>query len=136
MNGFENAGRAFEALRRRRQLTRMAVAQLARVSPTMIYNIEREDGIPMFRTMGKLMEALQVDRYELLNAMLQVDGRPQVVALPGKSELHLLSRNLLELLDLDLPPEAETTFLAMVESLRKWFADRYPPPAQAAAESP
>jgi transcriptional regulator with XRE-family HTH domain len=59
-------GDRLRAVRTRRLLTQEELAERARVSPSTVVNIERDNREPHFRTIRKLAKALGVEPAELL----------------------------------------------------------------------
>jgi len=56
-----HVGKKLKEARIRRLLTQEELAAKARVSPSTIVNIERDQTVPHFRTIRKLAHALDVD---------------------------------------------------------------------------
>jgi transcriptional regulator with XRE-family HTH domain len=59
-------GNRLREIRTQRLLTQEELAEKARVSPSTVVNIERDNREPHFRTIRKLAKALDVDPTELL----------------------------------------------------------------------
>ncbi len=122
MTTFESIGPALTTLRQRRGWTRAELAKRAGITQTMVGIYEKGKVAPMLTTLQKMLDALGADRYELLNALLEARGVPReaapLVEPGGRTDHH---RRLLELLGLELGPQAEASLLGMYENLRGWF---------------
>lgn len=76
MTEFAGLGRALKLLRKGVGLKQKELAARAGITPAMISNYETEKAMPQIPTVESLLAALGKDRFDLLNAIEEVNGRP------------------------------------------------------------
>lgn len=76
MSEFNGIGKALKLLRSRGGLKQKELAERAGITPAMISNYETEKAMPQIPTVESLLEALGNDRFDLLNALEEVNQRP------------------------------------------------------------
>lgn len=123
MGAFEGLGEALAMLRHQRGFGQQEVAERAGITRAQLAAYEVGRTRPGFTNLSKILQGLGFDRFKLLDALQTVNGRPSVAVLPTRSQASPKDRELLDLLDLDLDPAAETAFLGMLERLKSWYLD-------------
>ncbi|MDY7091479.1 MAG: helix-turn-helix transcriptional regulator [Acidobacteriota bacterium] len=76
MSEFKGIGKALKLLRSRGGLKQKELAERAGITPAMISNYETEKAMPQIPTVESLLEALGNNRFDLLNALEEVNERP------------------------------------------------------------
>ncbi len=130
MNELCNVGPGVKRLRQGRDCSRKVLSERAGVSLAAIYLWEGGESLPTFSVLSKVLTALGADRYDLLNAILGLEGEPRRIKLPARSGDHVFQREILDLLDLDLPPAYERAFLGMLGNLCDAFLAENPAPVK------
>lgn len=121
MGAFDGLGEALAMLRHQRGFGQQEVADRAGITRAQLAAYEVGRTRPGFTNLSKILQGLDFDRFKLLDALQTVNGRPSVAVLPTRSRALPKDRELLDLLDLDLDPAAEKTFLAMLRYLQDWY---------------
>ncbi|MEM9292546.1 MAG: helix-turn-helix transcriptional regulator [Acidobacteriota bacterium] len=85
---FEQLGAALRILRLRQGLSQTSLAQRCGLTPPMISNYERGANVPSVHSLGRLLDAMAIDLYELADALSTVQGRtPRAVGGPRADQL-------------------------------------------------
>ena len=81
MGEFHGIGVALKILRGKTGLKQREVGERAGVTPAMISTYETDKAIPLIPTVESLLEAMGFNRFDLLNALEEANGRPRRVFL-------------------------------------------------------
>jgi transcriptional regulator with XRE-family HTH domain len=122
MEEFNGIGPALRRLRLRRGLLQKELAASSKVSKTLISGYETGRTEPSLSSLSRLLVALGYDRFDLLNALEEVNGRPPREFPVARSGPRPAGSEILDALGLkDLEPDQEEDFLRMVDGFRSWF---------------
>ncbi|MEM9291398.1 MAG: helix-turn-helix transcriptional regulator [Acidobacteriota bacterium] len=122
MAEFEGLGEALRALRLKSGLKQSELADMAEATPAMLSSYETGKKLPALPTLERLLAAMQVDRFDLVNSLEEANGRPRRAFPYEDSMKSAPGMMLLSALDIDnLTPEEEKVFLEMLHSFGRWL---------------
>lgn len=118
MGEFHNIGAALKILRNRIKMKQREVGEKAGVTPAMISTYETGKAIPLIPTVESLLDAMGYDRFDLINALEEANGRPKRTFPEEDSEDPGV--DVLETLGADgLPEEEREAFLEALTAVSK-----------------
>ncbi|MEM9293044.1 MAG: helix-turn-helix transcriptional regulator [Acidobacteriota bacterium] len=137
MGEFDGLGRALRYLRTERNLLQKDVAERAGKTKALVSAYETEKTLPTFETVGQILDAMGADRFDLLNALEEVNGRAtRDLSAIGEGKRKPQSEVLAALGIEQVSAEEAEVFLRMLDAFLAWFhlirlqrpADQSPPP--------
>jgi len=122
MGEFHGIGLALRHLRQQKGLLQKDVASGSGVSKTLISGYETGSTEPTLTSLSRILETLELDRFDLLNALEMVNGRPQREFPICRGEKRPPGTAVIDALGVrDLDPQEEEDFLRMLDGFRGWF---------------
>ncbi|MCB1055674.1 MAG: helix-turn-helix transcriptional regulator [Acidobacteria bacterium] len=116
MGEFAGIGKALKRLRQRRGVSQQELAAASGLTAPMISNYELGKVVPQIPTLDAVLKALGADRFELINTLEEVNGRPRrhlALEAPPSPESEVL-----EILGLgDLDPQEQVQYLRLLTAI-------------------
>lgn len=123
MGEFQGIGKALRALRVQAGLSQQQLARLSGLTAPMISNYEHGKVVPQIPSLDSILQALGRDRFDLLEALEEVNDRPPRDLRP--MELRQPEAKALESLGLkDLSAEEREAYLQMLRGICRLMATR------------
>ena len=123
MGEFQGLNDALRLLRKRRGLRQWELAEQAGTTRQLVNAYENGRTMPSLSSLDNLMTALEIDKFDLVNALEVVNGRPERESSLPRYDLRERRDEILLAFDLaDLPRQQGDLFLAQLDALKGWFA--------------
>lgn len=122
MEEFEGIGQAIKILRTRQGLLQKDVSGRSGISKTLISGYETGKTEPSLTSLSRLLQALDCDRFDLINALEEANQRPAREFPVLRDQQRQPGAEIIDALGLKgLGQQEQSDFLCMLDAFRSWF---------------